>query len=730
MRDNTGAINGASTHFRMGNGAGGWLTKGDAADDGYVVAGGDTTGPLVRAPSGTSWTPLCKVGTSITASEMDSAIAGGWTGAGTYGVSIAATNSQVIYMAWGGWVWKTTDRGATVTRCAGWTYDSTMDPNPSNGSRLGGRRVGIDPAGTAVVAVCSANGLWYTTNSGTTFTKNTSVPLPTNATTGRMVIAYDRTSSVVSSQTQTVYVYSSGNGVYKSTTGVSGTFSLVTGSGSFTANTMICSGGKLHIAGDGLGGPGLVRQLTGTTWTSQAFNAHSLASNPAATTSVWAFDDGGSVYYSSDSGVTYTSINSNKTRTASDVPWLAWTNEGYMSNGDTVYNPNTNTIWFFEGIGVWEATPQTTTGATWAWQSRSLGIDQLVSMHISVSPTRRVITTSMDRSFFALNGATISQQASSHGPNRNYSLNKGGMTDYAGDDSTFWVGTAQQDKAIYVSTDNAVTWSIVSGTPLTYLGGNIAVSTKLNWVYVPTNRGRPQYTLDGGATWTYCTFNATYDAAQGFHGADYLKRVCVVADKANAGTFYIECYGDENTADTARDIAMRGVWKTTNGGVTWTRVYSSALCQSSAYDYYHGKLAITPGNPTHLTWSCGPTASNYDENTTKHLRFSKDGAVTWNDIPGMNEPNSFAWGVAAPGKSYPTLYAYGWVSSVRGLYRMTDFDPTALTGNWTLLDRFPLGRVNTIQVLAADPVVWARLYFGLDGEGFGYTDYTDTAHGT
>lgn len=748
MRNGSGAINPATggwTTSLLGNQGGGYCSRLAIANDGYKLLGTDTGQLYIRSAAATSWTPLIVPPTTVTATELDNMASTTWGDDAIYDCDIAKTNSNNLYFVAYGYVWKSTNRGGTVTRTAR-AFDSALNAS-GQANRMTGRRLAIDPAGTAVVALGTSNGLFYTTDSGTTWTQNAGIPAPT-ATGGdkNVLIAYDVTSATSGSplQTQTVYVYVGGKGVYKSTTGVSGTFSLMTSS-PVAASTIICCAGKPFVAGAGGFGDATIQFYNGTAWTSSGSSAQTLCYNPADTTKMWAITSGGNVLYSSNTGTSFTNVTSSLARSAIDVPWLGWTNEAFMSCGDVVYDATNTQLVFVEGVGAWQMSPPSAAAAL-TWTSITRGIANLVAVHALITPSGNIITSSHDRAFFGFTRTGAGTVSVSHGVDTSTSIRHGQQTDYAIDNPNYIVGVDVGGGTLGSGPLGGVSYSTTGGAPNTYFanqpvagnngndtfyGGNIAVGNSNNIVYVPTygggnNKARPQYTTNGGATWNNCVMNPTYDGVfTNFHNTYVYTRQIVVADKANPGTFYLYSSGDGSAS--AAEIALRGVWKSTDGGATWTKVSGNII--DIGHDFYNGKLKMTSAG--HLTWCCGESGGNYYATPdTCTLMFSNTGGTSWAGVSGMSEPIDFSWGAAKPGASYQTLYAYGWVSGVRGLYRMDDFNPATPGGTWTLLDRWPGGLTGGNLCISADPNSYGRLVIGSSIVGFRYLDYTDTAHGT
>lgn len=160
---------------------------------------------------------------------------------------------------------------------------------------------------------------------------------------------------------------------------------------------------------DGLSS-GYVWKLEDHKWT--RFDAlgngmHSVAVDPHRADHVIAAGGGGSILFSSfDGGKSWSS--SRYARSADDVPWLAWTNEIYMSNGDMVFDPSdpkpNGGLWFGEGIGVWYTNPLVTGNGE--WHSRTAGIEQLIGLQV-IAPTGTPVVSVEDRSQFRLSVPSV-----------------------------------------------------------------------------------------------------------------------------------------------------------------------------------------------------------------------------------------------------------------------------------------------------------------------------------
>jgi hypothetical protein len=108
-------------------------------------------------------------------------------------------------------------------------------------------------------------------------------------------------------------------------------------------------------------------------------------------------------------------------RQATDIPWLAWTEEDYMSVGDMAFDPAVaDKIWFAQGIGVWYTSLQASGVSSVTWISQSAGIEQLVANDIVSPPGGKPVVTARDRPIFYVDDPDVFP--SQHGVNNDHSI--------------------------------------------------------------------------------------------------------------------------------------------------------------------------------------------------------------------------------------------------------------------------------------------------------------------
>jgi hypothetical protein len=397
---------------------------------------------------------------------------------------------------------------------------------------------------------------------------------------------------------------------------------------------------------------------------------------------------------------------------ASDIPWLAWAHDKWLSNGDMRFDPSeSNLLYFAQGTGVLFTRPSTKDAAT-TWSSQSAGIEQLVSNWIISPPRGRPIVASWDRPAFTVTNPNVYQ--SRYGINNVNEIQHGASCDWSSMSPSTIVCIADSstaDSSGY-SNDGGTTWKTFAAVPReidsTYYGGSIAASTRENFVWVPSNCGDPFYTMDGGANWSMSTIPNVQKNDCGWHHVYYLDRQIVIADRVRPNAFYM--YNDGSTAAGAA-----GFWKSFDGGATWSQVISGALDSGGASDF-NAQMRSVPGVAGDFYFTSGWQAGSQPVDQAFWECVDNGAAAKCSKIANVKEVFSFGLGKAAPGKSYPTVLIYGWVDNVLGIWRSDDHCLT-----WTQIsDGFPTGSFDTVKVVEGDNNTYGDVYVGFAGSGYAY----------
>ena len=114
----------------------------------------------------------------------------------------------------------------------------------------------------------------------------------------------------------------------------------------------------------------------------------------------------------------------------------------------------------------------------------------------------------------------------------------------------------------------------------------------------PADGNQPYYTLNGGTTWSPITLPGVTSWSD-FDWAYYLDQRSVTADRVLANTFYLYDPG-------------QGVFETTNGGASWTKVYSGYIESNSSTAGYNSSIQSVPGEASNLFYTGGPQRHDPD----------------------------------------------------------------------------------------------------------------------
>jgi peptidoglycan hydrolase-like protein with peptidoglycan-binding domain len=643
-------------------GAGGFITGIDIAADGTKVIRTDTYGAYLW--DGTQWDQLIS-NSSMAASGIQKDVYAG----GVYEIAIAPSNTNRFYIEFGGYVYRSDNRGATwiKTNFAKATADGANDMY-----RTYGRKIAIDPANADVALVGTpSDGVWMTTDAGATWSHITALGTSTvdiNGVSPGHTIGYDFSSSVVGGQTQGIYASTYGTGVYHSTDG-GATWTLTTGTPTTTQHMVVAHDGTVYLVANEIGNN--LHIYSGGSWTSVSVGAngnslHAVAVDPNNPDHIVVAHDGGDLSISTDHAATFTGYSNNVSQVSTDIPWLTFSG-GYMSSGDLAFDPTaSNVLYQSVGDGVVYTTPTVpNTHVTFTWQSK--GIEQLVANYIVSPPGGDPLVVSWDRAVFDVDNPDVFP--SGYGPANSFAA--GWDVDYAKNNSNYVAGVlgSGNNQASGYSTDGGKTWQTFASMPsglFSLSGGSLAVASSSNLVVFPSDNGQPYYTKDGGNTWTQISITGLPSSGEsGWSWAYYLNRHIVTADPINLGTFYAYNYGP-----TGYNPSGSGVYKSTDGGTTWSHIYTGEITLFSGFNTTmkavpnkSGDLFFTGG------FQSGDTLSTPVDEPFKH---STDGGVTWDSVPNVLEVGAFGFGKAATGTTTPTLYIVGWVNNVYGIFESDD----------------------------------------------------------
>ena len=660
---------------RLPVGAGGYVTGIDIAPDGTKVCRCDSSGAYIWR--GDRWQPL------LTMKSMPEGHWGGDIGApGVYDIAVAPSNSATIYVCVNGRVYRSDNGGTNFTLTSLPQIAASFNDN----YKFYGRKMVVDPSDRLTLFVGSQVGpAWVTRDGGLTWS-NLSPPAPANSSGVRLAVSGEA-----------LYLHTCGVGVFLSVDkGV--TFRPL--GGPAQARHIAAGAGILWITDSA----GNLQRYKNGQWTIAITGGDQKTIAIARDGRIAVGGFGGGTRWSTD-GETWSAPQFQPMpRKANDIPWLAWTNEAYMSSGGAAFDTD-GSYWYAEGIGIWRAIlPKS---GDFEWESRSIGIEQLTSTGFLVPPSGKPLYLAWDRPVFKIDDLT--QFPTQHGPNAKSSIVCGWSADFAPENPRVvvllanWTGVEQSS----ISYDGGGSWSQLPTMPSEIsaggkVGGSIAVASQTNFVVCPSNNGRPYFTKNGGQTWQPCGIPSMPGTGEtGFGSAYYFHRFILTADKSASGTFYL--YNNK-----------LGLLRSRDGGESFSLIFAG---QITDWTQYHAKLAAVPGKAGHLLFSAGQ--QDGPAPAWMPLTRSIDGGATWVGFKDTQEVHTFGFGAPAAGRDYPAIYIVGYVKGIWGVYRSDDEGVS-----WVALGSYPLDIGDSVVGISGDPNIFGRVYVAFGGSGAAYGGYS------
>lgn len=744
-------------------GCGGYITNIQAANDGTFIIRTDTYGGYIWSGTG-PWRQFLTMYTMPAADPL----VGYLNGNGVNAVGIAPSNSQVVWMVFAGANITNARLYCSFNQGFNWILTPTYGvvfgpvawgPNDSTAAistRLKSHYIAADPQNPSVVYVSSpVNGLWQSFDFGFTGTLVSAVGVGQVGTGltqgGGHLIAFDTTSAVVGGRTQGIYVATYGVGVFHSTNGGT-TWTQIsnstTGPTNLTHNHLIVDQtGKVWLVTDNqpfsntyatlwtyTPAGGWAQNPTGPappTTGGLAYRVRSVAVHPTNANTVVVNTDSGNAIMSLDGGFTFNDtffFNDQQVAGPGDPPWVPYcdgTAGPFMGNANTLYGPIDKWLYLAAGRGVWKCQfPTAGLGSTpipyptpefSLWVTQNIGIEQLVTNQIFQPPGGAPCAVVGDKAFFRLpNTATYPTRFGPFDPLATpQALNLfGSAGDWASSNPSTLVLLANVlvEQSSY-SNDGGQTWTLFPNSNIvpsaTGAGGSISASTTTNFIWIPSANNSYIYsTNNSGTTWTQVLLPGATATTGGWGFAFFLNNQMCCADRVNANTFY---------AYNVSAAPIAGIWKSTDGGLTWIQVFSGFLNGTNAIDGFNGKLRSVQGQAGHMFWTPGPEGSATTPHPSTQAAFwrSTNGGVTWTQVPNVYEVGDVAFGAAAPGASYPAIYLSGWINNMYGIWQSDDN-----TATWQYLTQWPNGSFDFIKCVGANPDVYGTVYVGTSGSGY------------
>jgi len=643
---------------------------------------------------------------------------------GAYEIAVAPSMPDRIFLAIKGTVYRSDDRGAHFVAASSGPFPLAWDANSE--WRFAGPFMVVDPGNPDVVLLGTpGNGLLRSTDAGRSWQRVASVP--TNRDRAPEAGVQSPGTPIWfepgrdGKPTGRVFAFAQGVGMYVSSDH-GATFSPLAAQG--VHPTMVNRGAFARNGTFFAADPEAkaVWAYADGRWRNlvqdgvlNALVYGSIAADPRSDR-VLALDQGGNGYLSPDGGKTWSNVTHSASVGEGDPPWLKVADNPFFATGSVMFDPaRPDRLWVAHGVGVFHA--DVTGGDTHlAWVSQARGIEELVANDVVQTKGHAPLFAAWDFGIHIKHD--LNAYSTRFAPNRGFIAAQ--QLDWTPADPSFVVTNASDTRpccsedgnAVMAgySTDGGNSWTkfaslptppgAKSDNPWRMAFGTIAVSASDpdNIVWEPAQNRAPFFTKDRGKTWEQVMLPGAVGDAYGSFQNNWFQRKTLTADKTTGGTFYLVHSGEQPNA------ALAGLWRSADGGATWERVFSGEIAPNSAMA---AKLRSVPGKAGHLFFTSGVAGG------VTPLRRSTDGGASWMDVADVSRVDDIGFGKAAAGASYPAIYISGQVRGVYGVWRSIDE-----ARSWQKLVDFPVGTLDQVTVIAADPDVFGRVYLGYKGSGW------------
>jgi len=577
--------------------------------------------------------------------------------------------------------------------------------------RQNGERLAVDPnLSTTLYCGTRWNGLFMSINSGTTWKNISTIGNSTANGNGICFVVVDPNSSTNGKQSKTIIfgVSQTGTNMYMSTD-TGNTFNAMSGQPTnlMPQRATLASDSTLYITYADKEGPwnpgsGAIWKYSLKTgnWTNitpsgitSPFGGISVdPANPlriiASTCNVYNNQytyNGNNVwgdyfYLSTDGGKTWTALVSSANPTkpitldANGCTWIP----GYSLHwcGDIQFNPkNTAQAFVISGNGMFQCDNVNASSMTWKFDA--IGIEEVVPLDIASIPGGPLFSVIGDYDGFKHTSMTA------FAPVYNPAMGTSTGFAYAPLNTSYLVRVGA---SMYYSTDQGSTWtktSAINGTK-----GRVAASynttTKVYTIlHCPEGSSTTYRSINNGGSWSSC------------NGLNILNAV-PVADPVNSSKYYAY-----NSSDGKMYVSTDAGANFSASGSPGTGAGNSQI------------IRTIPGREGHIWVAVG----------TGGLMYSTNSGSSFTKLSTVSNCTAVGFGKMASGASYETIFIWGTVNSVTGIFRSIDQGAT-----WTRIndEDHEFGGPGNGQFVIGDWNTYGRVYMSSVGVGIVYGDVSTT----
>jgi hypothetical protein len=389
---------------------------------------------------------------------------------------------------------------------------------------------------------------------------------------------------------------------------------------------------------------------------------HILVSTISVYQAQYGSTNGDRIFSTFDGGATWVDVVARGfALNTSGVPWI----DGYSIHwaASIEFDPfDTKTVRVVSGNGIFKTSDIDVTPTTWAFDVA--GLEETVPLNLISIPNGPVISAIGDYDGFRHNDVT------QYSPINTPIMGTTTGLDFAAQNPNV---VARVGKEMYVSHDMGITWK--KAAKLKGANGQVALSANGKViVHSPANSSTSYFSTDFGASWRAVAGLSVNNARP-------------VADPVDANKFYA--------------LDGRAMLVSTDAGAS----FSAA-----------GKVSSAGGSPV-IRVAPGHEGDVWVSLYGGGLARSTDSGATFSNLANVAYAAAVGFGKAAAGANYPTVYIWGSVGGVRGLFRSTD-----VGANWVRVndDRHQYGGPGDGQFVVGDMNTYGVVYMSTAGRGIVY----------
>lgn len=556
--------------------------------------------------------------------------------------------------------------------------------------RQNGKKLQVDPKNSDILYCGTrSHGLFKSHDRGSSWSRLDALEVTTTSSGNGISFVTLDPSSGDSSATQTLYVGVSreGDNLYRSTDG-GATFTPVAGGPAslMPQRGVLAPNGVLHlIYGNGAGphatgsfdfNQGGIWKLdtNNDSWSditpsgfSNAFGGISVdPKDPdriiASSINLWWPQDnayGDRFFLSNDGGTTWTDLVERGFDL--DPQGITWIDgQSIHWAGSIEFDPfDTNVAWVTSGNGIYRCDNLSATESVWKFAVR--GLEETVPLDLVSIPDGPLVSVIGDYDGFR------HTEPKAYAPVHRPGMGTTTGLAYASADPQ-WI--YRVGDSLYYSQDYGLTWT--ESASMNGTKGSLALSADAAvLLHCPENSATTYRSTDQGSTWS---------TASGLS----LRNARPIADPVDPDTFY--AYG--NTS----------LYRSTDGGASFAPAANNLPSGGQS------RLAIALGHAGHLWFA----------HSSQGLYRSTDAGDSVSRLDSVTAARAVGTGKAAPDSDYPTLFIWGTVDGVEGIFRSTDQGASWLRVND---DAHQYGGPGNGQFLIGDQNVFGRVYMSTAGRG-------------